>query len=38
MAEIEPLTNVYKQDDVNEDEKIGLEEFIYILQDVSEVR
>ncbi len=37
-AQIEPASPIYKGVDVNCDEKIGLEEVIYILQEVSGLR
>ena len=38
LAAIEPSAPVEKAADVNADDKIGLEEAIYILQKISEVR
>jgi len=38
MSGIEPSPTVYKEADVNEDNQIGLEEVIYILQNVSGLR
>ena len=38
LARIEPSSNVITEADVNNDDKIGLEEVIYILQDVSDLR
>jgi Dockerin type I domain len=35
MAEIEPSATAHKEADVNGDNKIGIEEVIYILQKVS---
>ncbi|MFC1867821.1 hypothetical protein ACFL0H_06785 [Thermodesulfobacteriota bacterium] len=38
LDRIEPSSTVYKQADVNGKNKIGMEEIIYILQEVSELR
>ena len=38
MAGIEPSATAHKEADVNGDNKIGIEEVIYILQKVSELR
>ena len=38
LSGIESSSIIYKQADVNDDNKIGLEEIIYILQEISELR